>query len=99
MQMFFESLRHKILRARTASTPLQHFMNGTEKTKRILVRVLKIFGWILLSVILLLIVVALAIQLPPVQNRLVQKAISFLEQKIGTKVSLDHISISFPKAI
>jgi translocation and assembly module TamB len=74
-------------------------MNGEHKGKRIGIKILKIFGWIIFSIVLLLIVIALAIQLPPVQNRIVQKAVSFLEEKIGTKVSLDHISISFPKAI
>src|SRR5687768_1888193 len=74
-------------------------MKGQQNTKRIFMKILKIFGWIFFSIILLLIVIALVIQLPPVQNRLTQKAISFLEEKIGTEVSLDHISISFPKAI
>src|SRR5688500_10643552 len=74
-------------------------MKGKHKTKRIVTKILKIFGWIFLSIVLLLIVIALAVHLPPVQNKLVQKAVSFLEDKIGTKVSLDHISISFPKAI
>lgn len=70
-----------------------------KKGKRIFKKILKIFGWIFLSIILLLISVALLIQLPPVQNKIVQKAVSFLEQKIGTDVDLKHISISFPKSI
>lgn len=74
-------------------------MKGQQKSKRILIKIAKIFGWIVLSIVLLLIAIALVIQLPPVQNRITQKAISFLQNKIGTKVSLDHIDISFPKAI
>src|SRR4051812_40373494 len=74
-------------------------MEGQRRKGRIFKRVLKIFGWLFLSVIVLLILGIVAIQLPPVQNRIVQKAVSFLENKIGTKVSLDHISISFPKEI
>jgi translocation and assembly module TamB len=69
------------------------------KRRNFFVRLLKFFGWILLSIILILIVIALVIQLPPVQNKLTQKAVTFLEEKIGTEVSLDHISISFPKTI
>jgi translocation and assembly module TamB len=69
------------------------------KLKRILVKVLKIFGWITLSIVVLLIGISLAIQIPAVQNKLVQKAITFLETKIGTEVRLAHISISFPKTI
>src|SRR5688572_9609189 len=74
------------------------FMKG-KQTKHILLKITKIFGWIIFSIILLLLALALVIQLPPVQNRITQKAITFLEKKIGTDVSLDHISISFPKAI
>jgi translocation and assembly module TamB len=70
-----------------------------KKKRSILFKILRIFGWIFLSIILLLVAVALLIQLPPIQNKLVQKAVSFLEKKIGTDVSLDHISISFPKTI
>jgi translocation and assembly module TamB len=69
------------------------------KGKRVLRKILKVFGWLILSIILLLIAIALAVQLPPVQNRLTQKAVAYLEKKIGTTVSLDHISISFPKTI
>jgi translocation and assembly module TamB len=74
-------------------------MEGQKKQHRVFRRLLKIFAWLILSIVLLLVVVALVIQLPPVQNRLVQKAVTFLEQKIGTDVSLDRISITFPKAI
>jgi translocation and assembly module TamB len=70
-----------------------------KKRRNFFIRILKIFGWIFFSIILLLIVAALLIQLPPIQNKLTQKAVSFLEKKIGTDVSLDHISISFPKTI
>ncbi len=70
-----------------------------KKKRSILFRIFKIVGWIFLSIIFLLIAVALLIQLPPIQNKLTQKAIGFLEEKIGTDVSLDHISISFPKTI
>lgn len=74
-------------------------MDNQHKTKRILVKILKIFGWIFFSLVILLIVIALAIQLPSVQTRITKKAISFLEKKIGTEVSLDKISIAFPKSI
>ncbi len=60
---------------------------------------MKIFGWIFLSVILLLLVVVLAINLPVVQNFITGKAINYLEGEIGTKVELDYIGITFPKKI
>lgn len=69
------------------------------KRRRIGLKILKIFGWVVLSIIGLLILVALAIQIPWVQNQIKQKAIAFLEEKIHTKVRLDHFSLSFPKKI
>jgi translocation and assembly module TamB len=74
-------------------------MSAKKKGRKIFFKVLRIFGWTILSIILLLIAAALAIQIPAVQNKIVQKGVTFLEEKIGTDVSLDHISISFPKAI
>ncbi|HYC86171.1 MAG TPA: hypothetical protein VEB86_13155, partial [Chryseosolibacter sp.] len=74
-------------------------MDEKGKGKRVLKKIAKIFGWFIISVILLLITLMLVIQLPPVQNSLTQKAVGYLEKKLGTKVSLDHISISFPKTI
>jgi translocation and assembly module TamB len=64
-----------------------------------MIRTLKIFGWIFLSVIALLLVLALVIQIPYVQHKLTTKAVDFLKGKIGTEVRLDHISLSFPKKI
>jgi translocation and assembly module TamB len=69
------------------------------KAKKIMVWVLKVAGWITLSVILLLILVAVAIQIPAVQRTVTQRAIGFLKKKIKTEVRLAHISISFPKKI
>jgi translocation and assembly module TamB len=74
-------------------------MNFRGKPKRYLITFSKVIGWVVLSIFALLIIVALAIQIPFVQNKLVQKAISFLQEKIGTQVSLDHISLSIPKKI
>jgi translocation and assembly module TamB len=67
--------------------------------KRVLVKVLKITGWIFLTCVVLLVLVILAIRIPSVQNKITQKAISFLEEKIKTEVRLDYVSISFPKKI
>ena len=52
-----------------------------------------------LSLIAFLLLLIAAIQIPAVQNRIVQKTITELEQKFGTTVSLKHIAISFPKKI
>ncbi|MEJ1240734.1 translocation/assembly module TamB domain-containing protein [Chryseolinea sp. T2] len=67
--------------------------------RKFFIKALKVVGYSLLSIVVLLIVIALAIQIPAVQNTIVEKAVSFLEKKIGTKVSLNHLSLSFPKAV
>lgn len=67
--------------------------------RRIVVKLLKIFGWLVLSVVGLLVLIALAIQLPWIQQLGKEKAISFLESKIGTTVRLARFSLSFPKKI
>src|SRR5690606_34162429 len=69
------------------------------KTKKILITSLKVIGWVCLSVIGLVVIIALAIQIPFIQNKLVQTAVNFVEEKIQTRVSLDRISLSIPKSI
>ncbi|HYI78267.1 MAG TPA: hypothetical protein VEW65_11670, partial [Chryseolinea sp.] len=69
------------------------------KPKRYLISMLKVIGWICLSILGLLVVISLSIQIPFVQNKLTQKAINFLENKIGTDVNLERISLSIPKKI
>jgi hypothetical protein len=69
------------------------------KPKRFLVKIIKVLGWIILSVILMLVALSVAIQIPAVQNAIVQKAVTFLHSKIGTEVRLAHVSLSFPKKV
>ncbi|HEX6227117.1 MAG TPA: hypothetical protein VFZ52_22010, partial [Chryseolinea sp.] len=74
-------------------------MNFQWKPKKYLITFLKVIGWICFCILGLLVLVALAIQIPYIQNKLTQKAISFLENKIGTEVGLERISLSIPKKI
>lgn len=67
--------------------------------RKILNKTLKVVAWIIGSVILLLIAIALLIQIPAIQNKITQKAVTFLEDKIGTRVELDGIYIGFPKNV
>ncbi len=62
-------------------------------------RFLKITGWILLSIILLLVLVLMLIQVPAVQNFARKKAVAYLENKIHTKIQIGKLSIKFPKQI
>ena len=46
--------------------------------------------------LLLLLFVAVAIYIPPVQNLIRSKAVTFLKDKIGTEVQLGHFALRFP---
>lgn len=62
-------------------------------------KILKIIAWIVGSVIFLVILLLILIQIPAVQNFAKNKAVAYLQKKIGTKVSIDKLSISFPKQV
>lgn len=60
---------------------------------------LKTVLWITGSIIFLLLLIALLIQIPAIQNFAKNKAVTFLENKIHTKVKIGHISLGLPKMI
>ena len=66
---------------------------------KILKRTLKIVGWIVGSVVLLLLLVVVLIQIPGVQNFARKQIVVYLHKKIGTEVRIDHLSIGFPKTV
>ena len=70
-------------------------------TKRIhfLKKTLRVLFWFVGSIIVLLLLLALLIQVPAIQNFAKDKAVSYLQNKIKTKVSLDRIAVHFPKEI
>jgi len=74
-------------------------MKGSTILRKVTIKILKITGWLLFSVVILLIALTFAVQIPSVQNRLVQQAVGFLKGKIRTEVRLERISLSFPKKI
>lgn len=66
---------------------------------KILVKVLKWSAWIVAGLILLLLLLTAALQIPYVQNKVKDEALAFIQEKIGTPVHMDQIAISFPKKI
>ncbi len=60
---------------------------------------MKVLGWITFSILALIILVIVLIRLPSVQDKITQRAITFLKDKIGTEVRLARAFISFPKKI
>lgn len=71
------------------NTNLIHYL---KKTLRVLL-------WIVVSIIALLLLLTILIQVPSIQNYAKDKAISYLQNKIKTKVSLDRITVNFPKEV
>jgi hypothetical protein len=55
--------------------------------------------WVALGFVMLFILVALLIQIPSVQNKIVGYAASFVSSKTHTRVEIKNVGISFPKAI
>jgi hypothetical protein len=69
------------------------------KTIHFLKKTLRVLLWCVSSIVALLLLVIILIQVPSVQNFVKDKAITYLHKKIKTKVTLDHISIKFPKDV
>lgn len=55
--------------------------------------------WIIASIILLLVLIALSLNIPAVQNFVKDKAVTYLKNKTKTEISLESIKIGLPKDI
>jgi hypothetical protein len=60
---------------------------------------LKTILWIIASVIFLILLVVILIQVPAVQNFAKNKAVTYLQNKIHTKVEIGRISLGLPKLL
>lgn len=60
---------------------------------------LKVVLWIIASLILLVVLLAISLNIPAVQNFVKDQAISYLKNKTKTEVRLESIHIAFPKDI
>src|SRR5690606_24460262 len=69
------------------------------KVKKYLRKGIKILLWIIGSVIGLFLLIVLLIQIPYIQNIVKDKAVSYLEGKIGTDVQIGRIEIGLPKKV
>jgi hypothetical protein len=67
--------------------------------KKYLLISLKVIAWIIGSIIGLFLLITILIQIPAIQNFAKNKAVSFLEDKIKTKVEIGKIEIGLPKKI
>ncbi|WP_116788717.1 translocation/assembly module TamB domain-containing protein [Flavobacterium psychrotrophum] len=69
------------------------------KLKKYLRKGLKILLWTVGSVIALFLLIVLLLQVPYVQNFVKDKAVTYLEKKIGTDVKIGRIEIGLPKTV
>jgi hypothetical protein len=60
---------------------------------------LKIFLWIIASIIMLVVLVALSLNIPAVQNFVKDKALVYLKNKTKTEVRLESVKIALPKDV
>ncbi|KQC00567.1 translocation/assembly module TamB domain-containing protein [Pedobacter sp. Hv1] len=67
--------------------------------KKYLRKSLKIILWIIASLILLVVLIALSLNIPAVQNFVKDKAITYLKNKTKTEVRLESIKIALPKDV
>lgn len=74
--------------------------NQTIKTtnlKRYSYKILRVLGWIIGILIVLILIVFIAIQIPFVQNFAKDQAVAYLENKINSKVVVENFEMGFPK--
>ena len=62
-------------------------------------KTIKLIMWVILSFVLISILIALLIQIPSIQTKIVHYATSFVSNKTHTKVEIKNVSISLPKSI
>jgi len=62
-------------------------------------KILKTFIWIVSIGVIIFILIAVIIQIPSIQTRIVHFATTFVSNKTHTKVEIRRISISFPKSV
>ena len=67
--------------------------------KSVIRTTLKAIVWVALGFVLLFLIIALIIQIPSVQTKIVRFATSFISNKTDTKVEIGSVSIAFPKSI
>jgi len=79
---------------------LRTFLNyKTLTVKKVIRKTLKVLAWIIGIVIFLLVLIYVLIQVPAVQNFARKKVVSYLENKIHTRVQIGKLSLAFPKRI
>ena len=60
---------------------------------------LKAIAWVAVSLVLIFILIAVLIQIPAIQTKIVHFATTYIGDKTHTKVEIKNVGISFPKSV
>ena len=60
---------------------------------------IKVIAWVLISIVLLLLAIALFIQIPAVQLKIAKYATTWITEKTHGRVEIKDFRIKFPKTI
>jgi hypothetical protein len=71
----------------------------TMKVNSIFKTILKTLIWMVFIGVLTFLLIAILIQIPSIQTKIVHYATTFVSNKTHTKVEIKHVSISFPKSV
>jgi hypothetical protein len=69
------------------------------KVQNTITKVIKVILWVVVIVVLISVIIAGLVQIPSVQNKIVDAATSFVSKRTQTKVEVKNISIKFPKTV
>lgn len=70
-----------------------------KKKRSLLAKTGRVVAWILASLIFLIILILILIQVPAVQNFARKKVVSYLENKLHTRIEIGKLDIKFPTAL
>jgi len=73
--------------------------SATKKKKPVLSTIIKVFLWIIASLLFLVMLVLILIQTSFVQNFARKKVVSYLDNKLKTKVEIGKLDIDFPTTL
>ena len=69
------------------------------KLKSYIRKTVKVIAWVIIGIGLIFIAIALLIQVPAIQTKIVHYATTFVGNKTHTKVEIRKVGISFPKSV
>lgn len=72
---------------------------NSTKTRSALAKTGRVLAWIIGSILFLIILVLILIQVPAVQNFARKKVVSYLENKLHTRVKIGKLDVKFPTAL